>query len=514
MDPRLTAARPLRLFFSYSHRDEKLRARLETHLEGLQRQGRITGWHDRKITAGEEWEQQIDDQLEAADVILLLISADFIASKYCYDREMIRALERHDAGDARVVPIILRPSDWQDTPFGKLQALPPNAKPVTSWRDREQAFTAIASGLRELTDELQPQTRRPSEGRAPVAVARPPAAGDIFLETGAMPIGSPFFVEREAYGQAARQLASPQPTVTLKGYRQSGKSSLLVRLHDRALRAGSKSCYLNFQNLDGASFADSDQLFLELARMLVDELEIDADPDASWSARRGAKANFTRFMERGVLEPQTSVLLLFDEVDLAFEHTACRWDLFSMLRSWHNRRSEDLRGRWQGLGLVIAHATDPALWIPDNEQSPFNVGLRLVLEDFDAELVAELNRRHGEPLSGEAEVAELLDFVGGHPFLVRLALYTLVASDWTFEQLTADAAVEGGPFSPYLRRYLSPLLERGELLDTLRQILAGEGCDDEMKFQKLWTAGVIRGESPERAVMRCRLYRDYFRSRL
>ncbi len=513
MDPRPPAARPLRLFFSYSHRDEKLRARLETHLEGLQRQGRLIGWHDRKITAGAEWERQIDQQLEAADVILLLISADFIASRYCYDREMTCALERHEAGEARVVPIILRPSDWQDTPFGRLQALPPNAKPVTSWRDREQAFAAIVSGLRDLTDELRRQVRRPSEGRAPEAVAGP-AVSDVFLETGAMPIGSPFFVEREAYDQAARQLASPQPTVTLKGYRQSGKSSLLVRLHDRERSAGRKSCYLNFQNLDGASFADSDQLFLELARMLVDELEIDADPDASWSPRRGAKANFTRFMERRVLAPKASILLLLDEVDLVFEHTTCRWDLFSMLRSWHNRRSEDLRGRWQGLGMVIAHATDPALWIPDNEQSPFNVGLRLVLKDFDIEQIAELNRRHGEPLSGTAEVAELSDLVGGHPFLVRLALYTLVASGLTFAQLAGAAASEGGPFSPYLRRYLSPLLERAELLDALRQVLAGNGCADEMQFQRLWTAGVIRGESPKRAVMRCRLYRDYFRSRL
>src|SRR3954464_6609931 len=112
------------IFFSYSHKDEALRDELETHLSMLNRQGFITTWHDRRIAAGDIVDPTISAHLESADVVLLLVSPDFLASDYCYDKEMSRALERHEAGECRVIPVILRPSDWHDAPFGKLLAAP------------------------------------------------------------------------------------------------------------------------------------------------------------------------------------------------------------------------------------------------------------------------------------------------------------------------------------------------------------------------------------------------------
>src|SRR5437660_11262721 len=139
---------PIELFFSYSHRDQDLRDQLETHLKLLQRQGLISSWHDRKIGAGDEWAGQIDAHLNSAQIILLLISADFIASAYCYDIEMKRAMQRHDAGKAIIIPVILRPCDWHKTPFGKLQVLPTDGRPVTgrSWHYLDEAFLDIARG--------------------------------------------------------------------------------------------------------------------------------------------------------------------------------------------------------------------------------------------------------------------------------------------------------------------------------------------------------------------------------
>jgi internalin A len=106
----------VRLFYSYSHKDENLRNELETHLKLLQRQGLIDTWHDRKIEAGDEWKQKIDENLEQADIILLLVSADFIASDYCYEKEMRRALERHENNETRVIPVIIRDVNWRVTP--------------------------------------------------------------------------------------------------------------------------------------------------------------------------------------------------------------------------------------------------------------------------------------------------------------------------------------------------------------------------------------------------------------
>jgi len=144
---------PLRVFISYSHKDETLRTELETHLKLLQRQGLISVWTDRKIAAGEEWKGKIDDNLESARIILLLVSADFIASDYCYDLEMTRALARHNANEARVIPVILRAVDWHPAPFAKLQSLPKDGQPVTLWPDRDSAWLDVEKGIRKVAEE-------------------------------------------------------------------------------------------------------------------------------------------------------------------------------------------------------------------------------------------------------------------------------------------------------------------------------------------------------------------------
>jgi HEAT repeat protein len=162
----------IKLFFSYAHKDEPLRDELAKHLSLLKRQNIITDWHDRNITAGTDWAQAIDHNLNTANIILLLISADFLASDYCYDKELTRALERHNQGTARVIPIILRPCDWHSAPFGKLQALPKDAKPVTEWSNPDKAFTDIAQGIRKAVAELQqPKNAQPNPNPA-----QPPAS--------------------------------------------------------------------------------------------------------------------------------------------------------------------------------------------------------------------------------------------------------------------------------------------------------------------------------------------------
>jgi TIR domain len=138
---------PIDVFFSYSHKDEALRDELATHLKLLERTGVIRSWHDRRIGAGEEWKAAIDANIEKAHAILLLVSSDFLASDYCYDVEMKRALARHDAGEAAVLPVILRDCRWSRAPFAKLQALPKDAKPVTSWSNRDEAWTNVAAGI-------------------------------------------------------------------------------------------------------------------------------------------------------------------------------------------------------------------------------------------------------------------------------------------------------------------------------------------------------------------------------
>lgn len=145
----------IRIFYSYSHKDEEYRRRLETHLSLLRRQGIIAEWHDRKIVAGDEWKGAIDSNIRQSQLILLLISPDFVASDYCYDVEMTLALNLHEQGLAKVIPIILRPVDnWQSAPFSKLQALPQDGKPVTKWSSRDDAFMNCTQGIRKAIEEF------------------------------------------------------------------------------------------------------------------------------------------------------------------------------------------------------------------------------------------------------------------------------------------------------------------------------------------------------------------------
>jgi outer membrane protein assembly factor BamB len=143
------------IFFCYAHEDESLRQGIEKQLRVLKRQGFVSLWHDRNIGAGTEWQKEIHQQLEAAQIILLLVSPDFIDSDYCYSTEMKRAMERHEQGDAHVIPVILRPVYWQEAPFGKLQVLPTGAKPVSSWSNLDDALFDVAEGIRKRIEKLR-----------------------------------------------------------------------------------------------------------------------------------------------------------------------------------------------------------------------------------------------------------------------------------------------------------------------------------------------------------------------
>lgn len=139
----------IELFFSYSHKDEVVRDELETHLVMLKRQGVIQTWHDRRIVAGDEFDGQISENLESAGIILLLVSPYFLASNYCYDVEMKRAMERHEAGEARVIPVIVDPCEWHPTPFGKLLAMPQDGKPISKFPNKHDAFLQVTNAIRQ-----------------------------------------------------------------------------------------------------------------------------------------------------------------------------------------------------------------------------------------------------------------------------------------------------------------------------------------------------------------------------
>ena len=178
-----------KLFFSYSHRDEELRDQLETHLAMLKRQGVIEPWHDRKIPTGKDLDSTIDAHLEAADIVLFLVSSDFLASQYCYDVEMTRALQRHAAKEATVIPVILRDCDWQSSPLGKLRATPKDGKPIKKWADTDEAMLNVVRDIRLVADVVN--------ARVPDMAATPPPISTAAAVVVDRPRSSNLTVRRE-----------------------------------------------------------------------------------------------------------------------------------------------------------------------------------------------------------------------------------------------------------------------------------------------------------------------------
>jgi hypothetical protein len=163
-----------KVFFSYSHDDEPYRDQLEKHLASLRHEGLIESWHDRRILAGADLNQAIDDQLNQADIILLLVSASFMSSRYCYSIEMKRALERQAEGAAQVIPVIVRPCDWLLPPLNDLMAVPKDGKAITMWANHDEAYTDVARSIRAVVTKL---------GRGDVAAAGLPMQSPAGLPT-------------------------------------------------------------------------------------------------------------------------------------------------------------------------------------------------------------------------------------------------------------------------------------------------------------------------------------------
>jgi hypothetical protein len=195
-----TDHRPLTIFLSYSHKDERLKDDLAAHLSAMRQAGLIAQWHDRKILPGDNWSAEIDENLARSDIFIALVSADFIASNYCWGVELAKALEQQERGVTIVVPVIVRPVDWQRTPLGRFQALPQDGRPVTVWNNRDKAWTDVAIGLRYLVEALR--SSAPGEASTLAAVRPSPGTESVeFAHVSTTPERAPQWRELSHEGQ-------------------------------------------------------------------------------------------------------------------------------------------------------------------------------------------------------------------------------------------------------------------------------------------------------------------------
>ncbi len=482
----------MQVFYSYSHLDEALRDKLETHLATLKRNKIIAGWHDRAITAGSEWAKAIDHNLARADIILLLISADFLASDYCYDIELKQAMERHQTGEARVIPIILRPCDWQDTPFGQLQALPKNAKALTTWDNQDEAFLDVVGGIKKAIAALQASQTPVNLLQGSIYIDRPP-------------------IENQCYQEINRQGA----LLRLKAPEKMGKSLLIRKIFDYAQQKSYQTILLDLQLLETAVLQDSNSFLQWICRRVSKKLKVNDCVGDYWDGMT-PNTHCTDYFEDYLLEKvENPLVLALDNIDRIFGEDLAEVasNVFGMLRSWWGF-SQTTGGVWKKLRLVVAYKTEdlPTL---DVYQSPFNVGLEIKLPEFNRPQVQEFAEKSGLALLN-SQIEQLMAVVGGHPYLIQQAFQQLTAyPDIPLQTLLTKAPTDEGIYYHYLQNHWSILEKEKKLAEIFYNIVTTEEpiAIPPTPLYKLESMGLIRKDG-NKVTPRYQLYRWYFRDRL
>lgn len=348
-----------------------------------------------------------------------------------------------------------------------------------------------------------------------------PYANSEFLYSLREPSGtesleSIFYIEREGDHILARELSKSFGTTTvICAPRQTGKSSLLIRGGALADRQGSRLVLLDIQTIDVSDLRNLDTFLRYLAMSFIKRIpNLESETtniEQLWNRLLGPAVKITSWMEDRVLPLiEKKLVLAIDEADRLLS-TDFHRDVFGMLRSWHNYRAGVKL--WEKLDMILVISTEPHLIMDDVNQSPFNVGLRIDLEDFTENQVRELNSRYQSPVF-EQDIPDVIDLLDGHPYLTRKALYTLVTKGWNWSRLRQVAKNTDGPFGDHLRRYVLQLRRRPELRHALKEIIDNESCSDESSYYHLFRAGLVKGVNSFACRCRCKLYAEYLRDKI
>jgi AAA-like domain len=323
-------------------------------------------------------------------------------------------------------------------------------------------------------------------------------------------LSSPFYINRPPVEKLAyAEIDQPGCILLIKAPKGMGKSSLLNQVIAQARKIDYKTVYLDFQEADDTIFTSLDKFLRWFASNVSRQLKLTPKLDDYWDEDIGSKVSCKMYFEEYLLRQIDSPLVLaLNEVNLIFEYPNIFKDFFPMLRFWHEMAQQV--EIWQKLRLVVAHSTESYIPLKLN-QSPFNVGLAINLPQFTLEQVQELAQRYGLAWRGGSESQELMKMVGGHPYLVNMALYHLSRKNITLPELLQTAATQSGIYSQHLRSLLTMLLCEKELAAALQRAIASPyGIQLEaMVAYKLESVGLIKLEG-NLAILSCQLYRLYF----
>jgi hypothetical protein len=499
-----------RVFISYKRNVAPDRTLAGEMVAGLSQAGH-TVFIDERLAVGQAWAREIESQVRESDFLVVFLTAESSHSEMVRGEIEIARRQAASGCGPRILPVRLA--------FDGPLPYPLNAYldgiqyaiwdgPSDSARLLSQLLAAIAGNPQRCAPHATTDRHRRALEDLPLYAAPLPVPG------GTLDVDDPWYLPRPTDDAALAVIRQAGQTLTIKGPRQMGKSSLVMRTIRAALDLGKKVALLDFQLLDDQTKANPDLFFRRFASSIAEQLEVPDDVEELWDSGFSNPQNCTRCVERLILGRLSGpCVLAIDETDCVFQ-TSFSADFFSMLRSWHGLRAHPARRSWKRLDIILSTSTEPQFFIVQPHESPFNVGITLPLEDFGPDEVEQLNALHPSPL-GVRDVERLYTLVQGHPYLTRKALY-LVASRTPssgVHELFVSATADAGPFGDHLRYYLLRLQGKPDLIAAFWQVIENRGCDNELLAYRLQAAGLVRRDG-NRIVPRCELYAKYFRERL
>ena len=333
---------------------------------------------------------------------------------------------------------------------------------------------------------------------------------DLPFPEGAVPPDSPFYQSRNNIESiCCETVIKPASLIRIKAPTLMGKTSLMMRILAYAQSQNYRTVYLDLANVETSIIADLDKFLRWLSFLVGKQLGLANQLDDYWDlAILGSNGNCTAYFEEYLLPNiNCPVVLALDEVDRLFPYDIVVEDFLGMLRSWHEKGKID--PIWQNLRLIMAHSTEVYISL-DLNQSPFNAGVPIELREFDTKQIAELAKLHQLNWS-TTEIVELMNVLGGHPYLIRLAMYYISDNRLDLATLLNNASQEISIYSNHLRQHLELLQQKSSLAASFKQVVLSNRSVElnPKEIYQLYSMGLIELEE-NRVVPRCKLYRDYF----
>ncbi|BAZ69256.1 MAG: AAA-like domain-containing protein [Pelatocladus maniniholoensis HA4357-MV3] len=338
---------------------------------------------------------------------------------------------------------------------------------------------------------------------------------------GLVPLNSAFYIQRFSTGDATRTpieercyeiILQAGSLIRIKAPKQMGKTSLLDRIIAHSNQRGYHTVRLNLSQAEATVFSNLDKFLRWFCAYASCKLKLPASFNESWDEYRGSIINCTTYFEDNILNQiNNNLVLALDEVDIVFQYPEIYQGFFAMLRSWHEEAKTV--ETWEKLRLAVVHSTEN-YWSLDINQSPFNVGLVVELTEFASEQIEDLAHRHKLDYN-PTQIQQLMSMFGGHPYLIRLALYHLAVGDVTLEELLQTSPTNAGIYEEHLRRFLHIFQVNPSLAKAFIQVVTATEpvCIETMQAYQLYSMGLVKRVG-DKLVPRCQLYQQYFREHL